>query len=1136
MHHYSISHKTQRRMSWWPGSSSKPKLLETAKFSIIADLTITNHELGRGSYGTVYAAEYGGKPCVAKEIHPQWSQSGRHNRKDTPTPLEYFFKEINTLSSLKHPSIVQFLGVYFKEKSDVPILVMERMWKNMYSLLEERSNQLPLVVKTHILYDVACGLHYLHSQEKPVVHRDLTASNILLSEDLVAKIADLGLAKALEKLGQKLSTAPGNEYYMPPETLQHKPIYDSKLDVFSFGCTAIHIVTENFPRPSEQFEESMESSVDGGNSNLLFLKVPEVKRRQNYFDLMLSTPLLRQIAMQCLQDNPIERPTASYICNELRGYLEQLEKESTVAVNHYKLDKLSLLQMLEKTEEERQQIVLENESIQNELDESKELVQEKENLIKKFSKEKQTVELENESLQKQLIKQEQIKKELATTCQNEVKRLREEIKLKQQEINVTSQKCDEMGKEIQDLETKVKGERKKVFQEKQRSESLEGELQKVSKTIQTYKEANNTLTLSNESLMKERDEFKVQSNKMETNLQLVTEHADAYKIENDNLVAKQSKQSENEENLRLQLNEIQQKYKFLQEKFRMQQEEVFIQSNQNEIKRTSAESRLFRELSEIQFVYEKEHQKLQNQHQLYIDLKKKFINQKQQLDDKSGRLSTLEFSLNETKEVSHSIEKKLKELEEVNATLNAAIKNNDKLYRNLQGELEVKEESLKSKASELHQLKKEHADEMKNLQEQHSREIEDLRNDHKIDEFQAIKQKEDIELLNQETKHKSDLIKIAENKIKTLQNELQLSEKLQNELKRQIKYQEQNIQENIKSAKKYNLVKSSDQFKFDAHWHPYLSLPVKRIASSATVVKDKIFITGGYQLVAPNGKDLDSYLKSIESGNEVFCFHTGKCRCASIASPVVLGGVASVNGQCVLVSGAEGNTLTGNVYVLCEEGSDEQWKKFSEPVPTPRILSCVCSYGDRWMIVCGGFTCKEGSNLFEAVNVVEILDTTSGEWYKLSEEQCPNVSNVICCAVAGDDIYVIGDAKILSSNIGKLIMAVMKHSDNSVLLWTMAELQMGKNLHPFSVVEAGEEPVIIASFSDSEDDVTCVLMKDTTDTWKKMSEAVECQHCSAVVVTPTLELLLFGGSEKVTSNIAVDTSQKGSLVETLRGE
>ena len=94
-------------------------------------------------------------------------------------------------------------------------------------------------------------------------------------------------------------------------------------------------------------------------------------------------------------------------------------------------------------------------------------------------------------------------------------------------------------------------------------------------------------------------------------------------------------------------------------------------------------------------------------------------------------------------------------------------------------------------------------------------------------------------------------------------------------------------------------------------------------------------------------------------------------------------------------------------------------------------------------------------------------------------------------------------------------------------------VEVDTDFHPFSIVEVAAEPMIVASISGGEDDVTCVLMKDTTDTWRKISEAVECQHCSAVVVTPTLELLLFGGSEKVSSNIATDTSQCGTLIPTL---
>jgi len=68
---------------------------------------------------------------------------------------------------------------------------MERLWKDLYTLLEEQPNQLPLLVKACILYDVTCGLQYLHGQEKPIVHHDITAKNVLLNTNFEAKIADL---------------------------------------------------------------------------------------------------------------------------------------------------------------------------------------------------------------------------------------------------------------------------------------------------------------------------------------------------------------------------------------------------------------------------------------------------------------------------------------------------------------------------------------------------------------------------------------------------------------------------------------------------------------------------------------------------------------------------------------------------------------------------------------------------------------------------------------------------------------------------------------------------------------------------------------------------------------------------------
>ena len=95
-----------------------------------------------------------------------------------------------------------------------------------------------------ILLDVLYGLLHLHSQTPPIIHRDLTAANILVTCDMKAKIADLGISKILSELNPLLASAqsalPGTLGYMPPEALVEEPQYGTKLDVFSFGVVSLY--------------------------------------------------------------------------------------------------------------------------------------------------------------------------------------------------------------------------------------------------------------------------------------------------------------------------------------------------------------------------------------------------------------------------------------------------------------------------------------------------------------------------------------------------------------------------------------------------------------------------------------------------------------------------------------------------------------------------------------------------------------------------------------------------------------------------------------------------------------------------------------------------------------------------------
>jgi len=334
---------------------------------------------------------------------------------------------------------VQFLGVYFKEKSQAPILIMERMWKNLYDVLAEQPNQLLLLTKTYILYDTVCGLNYLHNQKKPVVHRDLHPSNILLNENFNAKLADLGQAKPMDNAAaQKLSTAPGNLPYMAPETLRHKPIYDTKADIFSLGCTIIHLVTEKVPVPTDQFIES-------GNPDGSFQKVSETDRRRAFLDLMTNiSSVLKQIAFNCLEDASTNRLTASEICIELEKYIQQVEIKAPIITKQHKQDKNSLLRMLQSQEsqlENKEEIIkdlrrdkgmlddaiLKKEeyisSLESQCQDSKsELEEYKVNLL--------SLQRERDSLKKELANQDEMNKQLTTTYRNEADRLRKDLKMK----------------------------------------------------------------------------------------------------------------------------------------------------------------------------------------------------------------------------------------------------------------------------------------------------------------------------------------------------------------------------------------------------------------------------------------------------------------------------------------------------------------------------------------------------------------------------------------------------------------------------------------------------------------------------------------------------------------------------------
>ena len=133
-----------------------------------------------------------------------------------------YVQECQLMSDLRHPNITLFLGLCFFPNCQLPVLVMERLDGSLDDLLETIPN-IPLTLKRSMLEDVARGLLYLHKHDPHIIHRDLTAKNVLLTSSLVAKITDFGNSRIVNiqpgQLAQTLSRNPGTQVYMPPEAL-----------------------------------------------------------------------------------------------------------------------------------------------------------------------------------------------------------------------------------------------------------------------------------------------------------------------------------------------------------------------------------------------------------------------------------------------------------------------------------------------------------------------------------------------------------------------------------------------------------------------------------------------------------------------------------------------------------------------------------------------------------------------------------------------------------------------------------------------------------------------------------------------------------------------------------------------------
>ncbi|CAL5328485.1 unnamed protein product [Camellia sinensis] len=275
--------------------------------------------LGVGSYGSVYKGALSDGTIVAvKVLNLQLEGAFRS-----------FDVECKVLRTTRHRNLVGVITTC--SNPELRALVLQYMSNGSLEMwLYSQNSCLNLLQRIGIMIDVALALEYLHyGQLEPVVHCDLKPSNVLLDEDMVAHVADFGIAKILAENKTATQTRTlGTIGYIAPEYGSEGPV-STNGDIYSYGVMLLETFTRKKPT-DEMF--SAEINLRQWVSTSLPNKIMEIVdggllRMQNGSDVVTSQSILLailELGLECTSDIPAERSDIKKVLVKLNKIRKQL--------------------------------------------------------------------------------------------------------------------------------------------------------------------------------------------------------------------------------------------------------------------------------------------------------------------------------------------------------------------------------------------------------------------------------------------------------------------------------------------------------------------------------------------------------------------------------------------------------------------------------------------------------------------------------------------------------------------------------------------------------------------------------------------------------------------------------------------